>query len=201
MPTYVKLYDGVVGDGILEDGEAPAFYTDWWTTDGLQTEDSDGDGILDLYITEEPYADWNGNGVHDEGEWYNDINGNGVYDDTPYEQDRDSNGQIVESDGDGSNEDYNSNFILDSESEIDNWYGNGALDTEDINGNGVLDDGEDINGNGVLDTEDVDADGKMTVFNMFERQPLWQEKSNMWNVGLTWTLSKKQFYDFSYCPI
>lgn len=196
MPTYVKLYDGVVGDGILEDGEAPAFYTDWWTTDGLQTEDSDGDGILDLYITEEPYADWNGNGVHDEGEWYNDINGNGVYDDTPYEQDRDSNGQIVESDGDGSNEDYNSNFILDSESEIDNWYGNGALDTEDINGNGVLDDGEDINGNGVLDTEDVDADGKMTVFNMFERQPLWQEKSNMWNVGLTWTLSKNSFMTF-----
>lgn len=32
---------------------------------------------------------------------------------------------------------------------------NGLLDTEDLNGNGILDPGEDINGNGVIDTEDV----------------------------------------------
>jgi hypothetical protein len=38
---------------------------------------------------------------------------------------------------------------------------NGSLDTEDTNGNGVLDPGEDINGNGTLDTEDVDGDGNL----------------------------------------
>ncbi len=38
---------------------------------------------------------------------------------------------------------------------------NGVLDTEDINGNGVLDEGEDANGNKVLDTEDLDGDKKL----------------------------------------
>jgi prepilin-type N-terminal cleavage/methylation domain-containing protein len=37
--------------------------------------------------------------------------------------------------------------------------GNGVLDTEDLNGNGVLDPGEDLNGNGVLDTEDLNGNG------------------------------------------
>lgn len=36
---------------------------------------------------------------------------------------------------------------------------NGILDTEDANGNGVLDHGEDLNGNGVLDVEDLNANG------------------------------------------
>ncbi|MCU0916652.1 MAG: Ig-like domain-containing protein, partial [Planctomycetes bacterium] len=38
---------------------------------------------------------------------------------------------------------------------------NGALDTEDANGNGVLDAGEDANGNGVLDAEDRDGDAQL----------------------------------------
>jgi len=38
---------------------------------------------------------------------------------------------------------------------------NGILDTEDSNGNGALDSGEDINGNGTLDTEDLDGDGQL----------------------------------------
>jgi hypothetical protein len=36
---------------------------------------------------------------------------------------------------------------------------NGVLDTEDVNGNGVLDAGEDTDGDGKLDTEDLDGDG------------------------------------------
>lgn len=32
---------------------------------------------------------------------------------------------------------------------------NGLLDSEDVNGNGILDPGEDVNGNGLIDTEDV----------------------------------------------
>jgi hypothetical protein len=43
------------------------------------------------------------------------------------------------------------------------------LDTEDLNGNGVLDEGEDINGNNVLDSEDLDRNGRLTEFSMFER--------------------------------
>ena len=54
-------------------------------------------------------------------------------------------------DGDGANEDYNRNFFLDSEGALDFWYGNGILDTEDTNGNGILDPGEDLNGNGACD--------------------------------------------------
>ncbi|HIC36944.1 MAG TPA: TonB-dependent receptor [Candidatus Marinimicrobia bacterium] len=182
MPSYVKGFDDLISpisDGIIQDGEVPSFYTDWWTTAGLQTEDADGDGILDLYIEYEPFADWNENGQYDEGEWYNDINGNGVYDNSPYEQDRDATGQLIDPDGDGANEDYNNNFVLDTEGALDSWYGNGILDTEDTNGNGVLDAGEDLNGNGIIDAEDVDQDGKITEFNMFERRPLWQDESHM----------------------
>ena len=199
MPSYVKGFDDLISpisDGIIQDGEVPSFYTDWWTTAGLQTEDADGDGILDLYIEYEPFADWNENGQYDEGEWYNDINGNGVYDNSPYEQDRDATGQLIDPDGDGANEDYNNNFVLDTEGALDSWYGNGILDTEDTNGNGVLDAGEDLNGNGIIDAEDVDQDGKITEFNMFERRPLWQDESHMWNAGLTWTLSKNTFLTF-----
>ena len=160
MPSYVKGFDDLISpisDGIIQEGEVPNFYTDWWTTAGLQTEDTDGDGILDLYIEYEPFADWNENGQHDEGEWYNDINGNGIYDDSPYEQDRDATGLLIDPDGDGVNEDYNNNFVLDTEGALDSWYGNGVLDTEDTNGNGILDVGEDLNGNGILDAEDVDV--------------------------------------------
>ena len=40
--------------------------------------------------------------------------------------------------------------------------GNGQLDTEDINGNGLLDPGEDTNGNLGLDVEDTNSDGLLT---------------------------------------
>jgi len=200
MPRYAKVYDGEIGslaDGMIQDGEVPNFYTDWWITDGLQTEDLDGDDILDLYFEYEPYADWNGNGQWDEGEWFNDINFNEVYDGSPFEHDIDAaSQQIVAPDGDGANEDYNGNFFLDSEGALDFWYGNGILDTEDTNGNGILDPGEDLNANGVIDAEDIDRDGEMTTFNMFERRPLWRDQQYMWNAGLTWTMSKNTYMTF-----
>ena len=40
---------------------------------------------------------------------------------------------------------------------------NGILDDEDINGNAVLDPGEDINGNGVIDTEDANGNGVLDL--------------------------------------
>ena len=49
---------------------------------------------------------------------------------------------------------------------LDSWYGNGQLDTEDLNGNGILDEGEDLNFNGILDTEDLNDDGSLTKYDM-----------------------------------
>lgn len=198
MPSYIKQFDGNVGDitdGIIQSGEVPDFYMNWLTTEGLQTEDIDADGRLDMYFTTEPFADWNQNGIYDDGEYYEDINGNGIYDiSISYELDLNSSGQFVTPDGDMAHEDFNNNFSLDSEDPIDTWYGNGQLDTEDINGNGVLDAGEDINGNGVLDTEDVDRDGSLTTFTMFDRLPLWQRENSLWNLGFTHFLSKNTYY-------
>ena len=85
-------------------------------------------------------------------------------------------------------------FYLDFEDPVDAWYGNGQLDTEDVNGNGTLDEGEDINNNGVLDTEDVDRNGALTSFNMFDRLPLWQRESSLWNLGFTHSLSENTYY-------
>ncbi len=49
--------------------------------------------------------------------------------------------------------------------------GDGILDTEDANGNKVLDSGEDINGNGVLDTEDVNGNGVLDEKNEIIKLP------------------------------
>ena len=198
IPTYIKQYDGDIGhvpDGIMQSGEAPDYYMTWLSTDGLQTEDIDGDNRLDMYFSTEPFADWNQNGVWDDGEYYDDINGNGMYDIAiSYEVDLDNTGQITTADGDMIHEDFNNNFYLDFEDPIDAWYGNGQLDTEDVNGNGTLDEGEDINNNGVLDTEDVDRNGALTSFNMFDRLPLWQRESSLWNLGFTHSLSENTYY-------
>ena len=102
MPRYMEQYDGMTGrykDGTLQDDEIPDFYANWLTTDGLQTEDVNGYGVLD------DGEDYNGNGVIDvEGildAWYanglmdtEDINFNGILD---------------------PGEDLNGNGILDSE--------------------------------------------------------------------------------------
>jgi len=197
IPSYLKVYDGEYGeiaDGIMQDEEIPGFYSSWWSQEGIQTEDIDGDFVLDMYFEYEPYADWNGNGQWDEGEYFNDLDGNGGWTDSAFEIDYDANGQLITPDGDMADEDENGNFILESESATDYWYGNGQLDTEDLNGNGVLDEGEDINGNNVLDSEDVDRNGRLTEFSMFDRLPLWDRMSKMWNIGFTHTLSDRTYY-------
>ena len=197
IPGYLKVHDGEYGeiaDGILQDEEIPEFYSIWWSQDGLQTEDIDGDEILDMYFSQEPFADWNGNGQWDEGEYFNDLDNSGSWTDSAFELDYDANGMLMAPDGDLANEDENGNFILESESAIDTWYGNGQLDSEDLNGNGLLDEGEDINGNNVLDSEDLDRNGSLTEFSMFDRLPLWERMSKMWNIGFTHTLSDRTYY-------
>ena len=197
IPGYLNVHDGEYGeiaDGILQDEEIPEFYSSWWSQDGLQTEDIDGDEILDMYFSQEPFADWNGNGQWDEGEYFNDLDNSGSWTDSAFELDYDANGMLMAPDGDLANEDENGNFILESESATDTWYGNGQLDSEDLNGNGVLDEGEDINGNNVLDSEDLDRNGSLTEFSMFDRLPLWERMSKMWNIGFTHTLSDRTYY-------
>ena len=197
IPGYLSIHDGEYGeiaDGILQEEEIPEFYSSWWSQDGLQTEDIDGDEVLDMYFDYEPYADWNGNGQWDTGEYFNDLDNSGSWTGSAFEIDYDANGMLMTPDGDMTDEDENSNFILESESAIDAWYGNGQLDTEDLNGNGMLDEGEDINGNNVLDSEDLDRNGSLTEFSMFDRLPLWERMSNMWNIGFTHTLSDRTYY-------
>ena len=197
IPGYLNVHDGEYGeiaDGIMQDEEIPGFYSSWWSQEGLQTEDIDGDLVLDMYFDYEPYADWNGNGQWDEGEYFNDLDNNGSWTGSAFELDYDASGQLITPDGDMANEDENGNFILESESAIDAWYGNGQLDTEDLNGNGVLDEGEDINGNNVLDSEDLDRNGRLTEFSMFDRLPVWDRTSKMWNIGFTHTLSDRTYY-------
>ncbi len=101
-PDYMKTYDGSAGtnpDGTLQDDEMPDFYRSWLLTDGLQTEDLNGNGILD------PEEDYNGNekldveGVLDH--WY----ANGIMD----TEDTNRNGILDEG------EDLNGNGIIDSE--------------------------------------------------------------------------------------
>ncbi len=85
-------------------------------------------------------------------------------------------------------DDANENNIRDDEDQtrftpdIPLWHGNGVLDTEDTNGNGTLDSGEDINGNGNLDSEDLNGNGILdselvrSDYPVDEIQPLWSSQ-------------------------
>ncbi|MBE9509438.1 MAG: carboxypeptidase-like regulatory domain-containing protein [Bacteroidetes bacterium] len=82
-------------------------------------------------------------------------------------------------------------------SPLDSWYGNGQLDTEDKNGNGVLDLNEDLNFNGILDTEDLNNDGKLTTYDMLDH--LRYNKSNSYNISGNWThtINNKSFIQWN----
>lgn len=102
MPGYLESYDGGddgIADGTLMADEIPDFYGNWLSTAGLQTEDLNGNGILD------DGEDYNENGKIDSENtldfWY----GNGALDT------EDANRNGILDDG----EDLNGNNILDSE--------------------------------------------------------------------------------------
>jgi len=150
------------GNGILDPGE-----------------DTNGNGLLD------PDEDINGNGVLD----YEDLNNNGRLD----TEDLNGNGRLDTEDTNGNGqldpgEDINHNLRLDlGEDYEEDINGNNHLDiylprrwkrnmsvarsplwprlpSEDLNGNGKLDQGEDSNFNGQLDffyNEDLDGDGQL----------------------------------------
>jgi len=84
------------------------------------------------------------------------------------------------------------------DSAIVKWWGNGRLDTEDINGNGILDPGEDLNGNGKIDTEDLNHNGKIDIFNMLDHLPTFQESRD--NIILNWVyqVGSKSFFEAKF---
>ena len=87
------------------------------------------------------------------------------------------------------------------------WFGNRQLDTEDLNGNGILDPGEDLDGDGRIDSEDLDYNNTLDGYrdaggnligghNMLDHIPVAEQRTNQ--IALTWshTLSPSTFYEF-----
>lgn len=70
-------------------------------------------------------------------------------------------------------------------SPLDVWYDNGQLDTEDKNGNGILDENEDLNFDGILDSEDLNRDGIITKYDMLTH--LREFDLNSYNISSQWT--------------
>ena len=104
MPRYLEQYDvplteDVTADGVVSASEMPDFYANWFTTPGLQTEDVNGNGVLD------DGEDYNGNGKIDSEGIYDHWYGNGVLD----TEDINFNGIL------DAGEDLNGNGILESE--------------------------------------------------------------------------------------
>lgn len=78
------------------------------------------------------------------------------------------------------------------------WYGNGIVDTEDLDGDGVLDPGEDLDGDGVIDSEDLNRDGSLSTYNMLDHLPYLEQHVNQYNFKWDQTLSDKTFFELSF---
>ncbi len=75
------------------------------------------------------------------------------------------------------------------------WVGNGQVDTEDLNHNGMLDPGEDLNGDGEIQTEDLNHDRRLTEYNMLEHTPIYERTTNKFSATWTHNLSARTFYE------
>ncbi len=148
-------------------GELHSLFVD---SRGNLREDTDQDQTLDIYVEK----DSNSNGVFDD---FEDLNKNGRQDTT---RDRII---VFTSSGVYKYDDVNENEEIDTEDmtvfspDIPGWHNNGRLDTEDVNGDGVLQhedrncDGvlnqplnEDANHNGVLDSgEDLNGNNQLDM--------------------------------------
>lgn len=78
---------------------------------------------------------------------------------------------------------------------LNSWVNNGQLDTEDLNHNGMLDPGEDLNGDGEIQSEDLNHDRLLSAYNMLEHTPKFERTTN--KLSMTWThnLSSRTFYE------
>lgn len=75
------------------------------------------------------------------------------------------------------------------------WVNNNQLDTEDLNHNGILDSGEDLNGDRVIQSEDLNRNQSLSAFNMLDHSPDYERSTR--KASLTWThnLSSRTFYE------
>ena len=93
-----------------------------------------------------------------------------------------------------------SNYVEDpgADSIIVTWWGNGRLDTEDLNHNGVLDPGEDLNGNGRIDSEDLNHNGKLDVFNMLDHLPYYHTSTDNFIFNWVYQIGAKSFLEAKF---
>lgn len=75
------------------------------------------------------------------------------------------------------------------------WVGNNILDNEDLNYNGVLDPGEDLNGDGVIQSEDLNHNNSLTSFNMLDHTPEYDRLTHKFTAKWTHNLSARTFYE------
>ncbi len=78
------------------------------------------------------------------------------------------------------------------------WYNNGQVDTEDLNHNGVLDPGEDLNDNGVIDSEDLNNNFGLDAYRMLDHVPFFNHHTEQYAVKWNHTLSQKTFYEIGF---
>ncbi len=81
----------------------------------------------------------------------------------------------------------------------DPWYGNGEVDTEDLNHNGIIDGNEvDLDGDGVVDTEDLNSNYNLDAFRMLDHVPFFTHHTEQLAVKWNHTLNQKTFYELGY---
>ena len=91
----------------------------------------------------------------------------------------------------------NDDFFSNPDNFPDNvsWVDNKLLDTEDLNFNGILDEGEDLNGDDFLQTEDLNHDNMLSSYNMLDHTPEYKRTTNKMSLTWTHTLSSRTFYE------
>ncbi|MCB2199114.1 carboxypeptidase regulatory-like domain-containing protein [bacterium] len=77
------------------------------------------------------------------------------------------------------------------------WYGNGQVDTEDLNGNGRLDAGEDLDADDVIDSEDLNHNGRLDEFSMFDHLPFYFQHTNQFSAKWNQASSSRTFWELS----
>ena len=75
------------------------------------------------------------------------------------------------------------------------WAGNGMLDNEDVNQNGVLDPGEDLNQDGSIQNEDLNNDNILGSFDMLDHTPYYERTTNKVSVKWSHQISSRTFYE------
>ncbi|MDP8208442.1 MAG: carboxypeptidase regulatory-like domain-containing protein [Candidatus Electryonea clarkiae] len=77
----------------------------------------------------------------------------------------------------------------------DPWYGNNSVDSEDLNRNGVIDPGEDLDDDGAIDTEDLNHNFRLDSHRMFDHTPYYNSHTEQFTLRWDHSISSRTFYD------